>query len=78
MAAYGPCWVKSGNNDKDTQKLSAYQLDGGLAVFINQHISLDFSLAYASLTANYKASNQVEWKTFSKGFGGNVGFSIIL
>jgi len=78
IAAYGPGRFKSGYEEKDTQKISAYQLGGGLAVFVNQHISLEFGLAYASATAKYKSSNQVDWTTLTKGFGGNIGFSIIL
>ena len=78
IAAYGPGRFKSGYEEKDTQKISAYQLGGGLAVFVSQHLSLEFGLAYGSATAKYKASNQDDWTTLTKGFGGNIGFSIIL
>jgi len=78
QAAFGPGWQKSGYNEKHSEKLSGYELGGGLAVFLNQHVSLDFSLGYASASAKYKDTSNVNWKTFTKGIGGNIGFSIIL
>jgi hypothetical protein len=53
-------------------------LGGGLAVFLNQHVSLDLSLGYASASAKIKDNYNVEWKSISKGIGANIGFSIIL
>lgn len=77
QAAFGPGWQKSGYEEKETQNITGYQLGGGLAVFVNQHVSLDFSLGYASASAKIKDGYNVDWKVISKGIGGNVGFSIV-
>jgi len=73
QAGVGPGWQKWGYiNDKETENLTDYEVDGGLAVFINRHISLDFILGYGSATAKFD-----DWKTTAKGIGGEIGFSII-
>ena len=72
QAAVGPGWQKWGYDEKETGNITGYELGGGLAVFINQSISLDFSLGYASATTKLD-----DWKTTAKGIGGNIGFSII-
>jgi len=73
QAGIGPGWQKGGyNNDKETENLTLYEVDGGLAVFINRHISLDFILGFGWATA--KPDN---WKITTKGIGGEIGFSII-
>ncbi len=76
-AAVGPGWQKWGYDDKQTETLTACQLGGGLAIFVNQHISLDLSLAHVSASAKFKDNANQNWDSTSKGVGGNIGFSII-
>lgn len=72
QAGIGPGWEKWGYDDKETENLTLYEVDGGLAVFINRHISLDFILGYGWATAKPD-----DWKITTKGIGGEIGFSII-
>ena len=77
QAGFGPGWYKAEYSDSQSKKLSAYELGGGIAIFINQHVSLDISLGYASVSSKFTDGWNVNWKTVSKGIGGNIGFSII-
>jgi len=76
QAAFGPGWQKWGYDDKQTENLTGYELGGGLAIFINQHVSIDLSLGYASASSKFKDGYNVDWDSTSKGIGGNIGFSI--
>ena len=65
------------DNEKERANIFGYELGGGLAVFLNQHVSLDFSLNYASATSKFDVDyNNTELKLKSRGIGGNIGFSI--
>jgi len=77
QAAFGPGWEKWGYDEKEKESITGFQLGGGLAVFVNQHVSLDFSLGYASASAKVNDNYNTEWKVINKGIGGNIGFSII-
>ena len=78
QAGIGPGWEKLGySNDKETENLTGYEFDGGLAIFIGQNISLDFILGYGRATANITDYRNVEWKSTSSGIGGSIGFSIV-
>ena len=65
------------DNEKERANVFGYEIGGGLAVFLNQHVSLDFSLNYASATSKFDVDyNNTELKLKSRGIGGNIGFSI--
>ena len=77
QAGYGPGWAKlKYDNEKETQKLSGYELVGGLAIFLNQYVSLDLSLGYASAKAIFKSNYNTDIKSTTSGMGGNIGFSV--
>ena len=83
VGGIGPGWGKehySSDNDlKIPTKILACEIDGGLAVFLNEHISLDFGLgyAYASTKWNDEDSN-MNYKTSSSGLGFNIGITCFL
>ena len=65
------------DNEKERANVFGYELGGGLAVFLNQYVSLDFSLNYASATSKFDVDyNNTELKLKTRGIGGNIGFSI--
>ena len=59
---------------RNRANVTGYELAGGLAVFLSQKVSLDFSLSYASATSKF--SNVNDWELKSKGIGGNIGLSL--
>lgn len=76
QAAYGPGWQKWGSANKQTENLTAFEADGGLAIFINRNIAINLAIGYGSAIAKYTTSNKTEWKTTASGIGGTVGFAI--
>jgi len=71
----------SGNNDDQDYNLSGYSFGGGVAVFLNEVVSLEFGLGYGGTTAQmkdvqidfYGNTDDVDVKT--SGFGFEFGFS---
>lgn len=55
--------------------LLGYSVAGGLAVFFNDHVSLDLNLAYEYQKSNPDDDDIKDSKT--TGFGFNVGFNIV-
>lgn len=57
--AVGPGWGKSkasismGQDIETKFKLTDYELAGGLGVFLNDYVSLDFSLGYGKATTKW-------------------------
>jgi len=79
----GPGWGKehySSDNDlKIPTKILASEIDGGLAIFLNEHISLDFGLAYAHTSTKWTdEDSNMNYKTMNSGFGFNIGFTCFL
>lgn len=71
----------SGNNDEQDYNISGYGLGGGVAVFLNEVVSLEFGLGYGGTTAQmkdvqidfYGNTDDVDVKT--NGFAFEFGFS---
>lgn len=53
-----------------------YGLEGGLAIFFNDKISLDIALGYSSITFKPKENNPDNFRQISSGFVSNIGFSL--
>lgn len=89
--AIGPGWGKTKlessqlNNDpnftinsKISKNLMAYELGGGLGVFVNEHVSLDFSLGYGHITSKYTDFSNMDRKDIVKGIDANIGIVVCL
>jgi outer membrane protein len=80
VAGIGPGWGKehySSDNDlKIPTRMLACEIDGGLAVFLNEHISLDFGLGYTNISTKWTdEDSNMNYKTTSSGMGFNIGFT---
>lgn len=59
--------------------ITAYEVGTGLGLFINQFISLDLGLGYASAKKKWVDRNtNMNWQTTAKGIGATIGFSFYL
>lgn len=82
----GPGWQKTiasdfGYTTIEKAKLFRYQLKGGLCAFINDHVSLDFSLGYYSTTQSLKFNSLTgsgESKVINKGLDAVIGLVVYL
>lgn len=79
----GPGWGKEHySSDIDLKiptKILACEIDGGLAVFLNEHISLDFGLGYAYTSTKWTdEDSNMNYKTSSSGVGFNIGITCFL
>lgn len=63
-------------NSTSKSNLFMYGVDGGLAIFFNDKISLDIALGYASTTFKRKEDNPYNYKEITSGFVSNIGFSL--
>ena len=87
--AIGPGWGRSkvelnenldpnfSFEDKRNTNLFATEIGGGIAVFVNQYISIDLGLGYNSVSASDKSSNN-DRKDIISGFGSNIGVVVYL
>lgn len=66
QAAFGPGW--NNYSYQEQEKLTGFELGGGLAFFINPNVSFDMNLKYASVTNKLKST--------AKGIRGLWGFSV--
>jgi hypothetical protein len=86
QAGAGPGWKKGssvdfGYSSTNDSKLFRYELSGGLAAFINEHISIDLGLSYKATTENYHFSTStgsLVSRTINKNLEALVGFAICL
>lgn len=81
--AIGPGWGKTTNEIslqeyKTKFNLTGYEAAGGLGVFLNQYVSLDFSLGYGQLTSKYNDDYNVDRKDNVKGIDFNIGIVVCL
>lgn len=86
--AIGPGWGKSkvelnenldpnfSFEDKRNTHLLAAEIVGGIAVFVNQYISLDFSLGYGTLATKWTDSSNVGRTDNVKGIDLNIGIVV--
>ncbi len=78
----GPGWAKSKtagyfSDYEFSYKLFAYEVSGGLSFFLNDKVSLEVGLGYASLATKYD-DDYSDSKNITAGFGTSVGFNIFL
>jgi outer membrane protein len=82
--AIGPGWGKTktdismGTNYETKFNLTGYEAAGGLGVFLNQYISLDFSLGYGKLVTKWTDSSNVGRTDNVKGIDFNIGIVVCL
>jgi outer membrane protein len=81
----GPGWGKTkyfdigGDETKVPTKILAYEIGGGLGLFINEYMSIDIGLGYASASVKWNDKDtNMNWKNTSSGIGGSIGFIIYL
>ena len=67
-----------GTSNDSSGSLFLYQISGGIAVFLNEKLSLDFELGYTSATMKPKEDNSVNYRSVTSGIGAGIGFVIFL
>lgn len=55
-----------------------YQIGGGLGIFLNEKVSLDVGLAYASVSLKPKENNNTNYRSISSGIGIGIGIVVVL
>lgn len=59
--------------------LFTYEMGGGLAVFLNEHVSLEFGLGYASASAKWYDKNvKMNRENTASGIGASIGIAMSL
>lgn len=81
----GPGW---GNNKtvmpytpnvKIPTNLLAYEMGGGIDIFINEHVALDIGMGYTSLSTKYLDPNiNMKWKNTMSGISASIGIVVCL
>lgn len=56
----------------------AYGFDGGVAFFLNDNVSIDLGIGYASASSKPKDNNDSNRRVINSGFGFVAGFNIFL
>ena len=81
----GPGWGKNKSvifkspDIEVSTNLLAYELGGGLGIFINEHVSLDLGLGYASASSKWVDPNtNTNWQNTVSGIGANIGIVVCL
>lgn len=81
----GPGWGNTKNDSfygsdiKVPTKILAYEIGGGLGIFLNEHFSIDLGLGYASASAKWLDENtNMNWKNTSSGIGASIGIVVCL
>ncbi|WP_075590998.1 outer membrane beta-barrel protein [Labilibacter marinus] len=76
--------IQNYDGEKQKAKAFGYDLGGGVAVFLGNHVSLDFGIAYFNSTTTYDElqlnyySEGSEVKLITDGFGVTGGISVYL
>jgi outer membrane protein len=86
QAGAGPGWKKGSSVDfgytsTSESKLFRYELSGGLAAFINEHISIDLGLSYKTTSESFQVHTTVgspSSRLLSKNLEALAGFVICL
>jgi outer membrane protein len=63
---------------ESTASLFLYEMGGGLAVFLNDKVSLDIGIAYASQSLTPKEDNDNNFKSITSGFEAGIGIVFML
>jgi hypothetical protein len=67
-----------GTTTKTKESTFIWGLSGGIAMFLNDHVSLDLGLGFSSTTYKEKQNNPDNLKTFDRIIGLNLGIVTIL
>jgi outer membrane protein len=67
-----------GTSSETSGSLFIYQMGGGIGVFLNERLSLDFGIGYSSATMKPKEDNNVNYRSVTSGIGVEIGFIILL
>lgn len=80
----GPGWGKTkseiymGSDYNVSTNLLAYELGGGLGVFVNEHVSVDFGLGYGNASSKWTDSSNMNRKDIVKGIDATIGIVVCL
>lgn len=81
----GPGWGKekynepSGPEVKVPIKITAYEIDGGVGIFLNEHFSIDMGIGYASVKSKWlEKSSNMDWQSTTGGIGVSIGLIFCL
>jgi outer membrane protein len=66
------------DGDKDKTGVFFFQLKLGAAFFVNDNVSIDLGLSYASYSEKDKENNDINRRDITSGIGFEVGISVIL
>lgn len=85
-AEIGSGWAKEkvevstvGYKDELSSKFTAYEIGGGLGIFINQHVSFDLGLGYASVSSKWEVPDtNMNQKNTVSGIGASIGIVVCL
>jgi outer membrane protein len=69
--------IPNGTEDKIPESLFLYKVGGGLGIFFNQNISLDFAFGYGSSYIKPKENNPANNRTKKDTFDFLIGFSLL-
>jgi opacity protein-like surface antigen len=64
------------DGDESSTQVNGWGLGGGVAFFLNQHISLNIGLGYASMTGKFDETEGYDVETISKGINFDGGISV--
>jgi outer membrane protein len=68
----------SGTTSENAASLFLYEMGGGLAIFLNDKVSLDIGIAYASQSLTPKDDNVNNSKIITSGFEAGIGIVFML
>jgi outer membrane protein len=68
----------SGSSADASARMFLYELGGGLGIFLNDKVSLDIGLGYASVSLKPTEDNDVNYKDITSGFGLGIGIVVVL
>ena len=80
----GPGWGKNKSvifkspDIEVSTNLVAYEFGGGLGVFINEHVSVDFGLGYGNASSKWTDSSNQNRKDIIKGIDATIGIVVCL
>jgi len=68
----------TGSSDDASAGMFLYEIGGGLGIFLNDKVSLDIGIGYASVSIKPKEDNDVNYRSISSGFGLGIGLVVVL
>lgn len=67
-----------GSSDDRSSGMFLYEIGGGLGIFLNDKVSLDIGVGYASVSIKRKEDNPRNYKSITSGFGLGIGIVVVL